>query len=361
MSCRPTVPYNDLPLLPPPKELETTRVLKQCIRSRTELAELEQAADFLPNKALLINMMPLLEARASSEIENIVTTTDRLFRSSLLEQTPDAATKEALNYRAALLVGFEGLAERPVCTATAERVCSVIKDKAMKVRRLPGTALGSEATGKVVYTPPMGEQVIRDKLANWERFINESTQLDPLVVMAVAHYQFEAIHPFADGNGRTGRVLNLLYLAQAGLLTTPILYHSRGIIRRKAEYYQKLRAVTFEDDWEGWILYMLEVVEESARWTNGKIRAIRDFREQTKAMLKAEAPKIYSVELLDTLLYQPYCRIRDLVQSGVAKRQAAATYLKRLTEIGMLTEEKVGREKLFIHNQYLQLLLRENS
>jgi Fic family protein len=361
MTCNPDTPFSELPLLPPVQELETVRVLKQCIRSRTELAELEQAGDFLPNKALLINVMPLLEAQASSEIENIVTTTDRLFRSSLLEQTPDPATREALGYRAALHEGFKGLAKRPVCTATAERVCSVIKSKEMTVRKLLGTALGSEATGKVVYTPPVGEGILRDKLANWEQFINEPTELDPLVVMAVAHYQFEAIHPFTDGNGRTGRVLNLLYLAQSGLLTTPILYHSRGIVRRKSEYYESLRAVTFQGDWERWILYMLEVVEESARWTNKKIRAIREFRQRTKAELKTKVPKIYSGELLDVLLHQPYCRIIDLVNAGIAKRQAAASYLKQLVEIGMLTEEKVGREKLFIYNNYLQLLLREDS
>ncbi|CAA6676473.1 MULTISPECIES: protein adenylyltransferase Fic [unclassified Lentimonas] len=361
MSCDPNVPFNDLPPLPPALELETTRVLKQCIRSRAVLAELEQAGDFLPNKALLINIMPLLEARASSEIENIVTTTDQLFRGSLLEQATDSATKEALNYRQSLYEGFQSLASRPLCTATAELVCSVIKGKEMAVRKLPGTALGNDATGTIVYTPPVGEDVIRDKLSNWEHFVNLPTDLDPLVVMAVAHYQFEAIHPFTDGNGRTGRVLNLLYLAQAGLLSTPILYHSRGIMRRKSEYYENLRGVTFQNDWESWIIYILEVVEESAIWTNRKIRAIRDLRVLTKARLKAELPKIYSAELLDVLFHQPYCRIADLVNAGVAKRQAAATYLKQLVDVGLLSEEKVGREKLFIHKSYLKLLLKDSK
>jgi Fic family protein len=361
MSCDPNQPFNDLPLLPPSRELETTRVLKQCIRSRAVLAELEQAGDFLPNKALLINILPLLEARASSEIENIVTTADELFRGSLLEQVPNSATKEALNYRRSLYQGFESLEERPLCTATAELVCSVIKGKAMAIRQLPGTALGNDATGLVVYTPPEGEQVIRDKLSNWERFINLPTELDPLVVMAIAHYQFEAIHPFTDGNGRTGRVLNLLYLVQSGLLSSPILYHSRGIIRRKSEYYETLRGVTFQEDWESWILYILEVVEESARWTNLKIRAIRELRTEAKDRLKAELPKIYSAELIDVLFHQPYCRIADLVNAGIAKRQAAATYLKQLVSIGILSEEKVGREKLFIHRKYLELLLNEST
>ncbi len=361
MPCNPAQPYNDLPLLPPRRELETARVLKQCIRSRTVLAELEQSGNFLPNRTLLINVMPLLEARASSEIENIVTTTDRLFRSSLLEQAPDVATKEALSYRQALHEGFQSLSHRPLCTATAEQVCSVIKSKEMLVRKLPGTALANEATGAVLYTPPAGERLLRDKLANWEQFLNLPTELDPLVVLAVAHYQFEAIHPFMDDNGRTGRVLNLLHLVQSGLLSVPILYHSRGIIRRKSEYYRKLCDVTFEDAWEPWILYMLEVVEESARWTSRKIRDIRELREQTKTLLQTRRPKLYSAELLEVLFQQPYCRIADLVAAGLVKRQAAASHLKQLVEVGVLAEEKVGREKLFIHQAYLKLLLHEDE
>lgn len=361
MSCNPAKPYNELPLLPPTRELETTRVLKQCIRSRAVLAELEQSANFLPNKALLINVMPLLEAQASSEIENIVTTTDRLFRSSLLEQAPDPATKEALSYRKALYESFENLKRRPLCTATAELVCSVIKSRSMSVRHTTGTALANAATGKVMYTPPEGETLIRDKLANWEQFINLPTELDPLVVMAVAHYQFEAIHPFVDGNGRTGRILNLLHLTQSGLLSLPILYHSRGIIRRKSEYYTNLRGVTFHNDWETWIIYMLEVVEESAQWTNQKIREIRELRAATKAALMEKAPKIYSAELLDVLLARPYCRIADLVGADIAKRQSASVYLKQLVHIGLLSEEKVGREKIFVHQSYLRLLLTDDA
>jgi len=359
MKCNPRLPYNELPKLPPKQELETVRVLKQCIRSRTQLAELEQAANFLPNKSLLINVLPLLEAQASSEIENIVTTTDRLFRSSLLNQSPDAATKEALNYRAALYQGYQSLADRPICTATAERVCSVIKSRSMTIRKEAGTALGSTISGDTIYTPPVGESVIREKLANWENFINQTTELDPLVVMAIAHYQFEAIHPFSDGNGRTGRVLNLLYLVQAGILSSPILYHSRGIIRRKDDYYNLLREVTFEQNWEDWILFILQVIEESAEWTNQKIRSIREYREEVKKDLKLKVPKIYSNELLDVLFEQPYCQIADLVRMGIAKRQSASVYLKKLVEIGLLTEERVGRSVLFIHEKYRNLLLLE--
>ena len=362
MSWNPEQPYNELPLLPPGIMLETPRVLKQCIRSRTALEKVNQAANFLPNKELLINIMPLLEARASSEIENIVTTTDRLFRSSILKkEVTDPATKEALSYRRALQVGFQSIKERPLGVNTAEKICSVIKQKEMSVRQVPGTTLLNESTRKTIYSPPVGEHLIREKLANWAQFIHEHGDLDPLVVMAVSHYQFEAIHPFTDGNGRTGRVINLLQLITSGLLKSPILYHSRGIIRRKDEYYQNLIQVTSSEKWETWILYMLEVIEESALWTFAKIEAIRDLRRETKATLRKDHANIYSAELLDTLFKQPYCRIADLIEAGIAKRQAASTYLKQLVATGLLSEEKVGREKLFIHHRFLNLLLDESD
>ncbi len=231
----------------------------------------------------------------------------------------------------------------------------------MRVRRLPGTKLESKATGEIIYTPPEGEDLLRRMLANWENFINQPSDLDPLVIMAVAHYQFEAIHPFTDGNGRTGRVLNLLYLVQSDLLSLPILYHSRGIIRRKHEYYERLRAVTFQQAWEEWIIYMLEVVAESAHWTNQKIRSIRDLKSRTKSMLQERVPKIYSHELLDILFNQPYCRISDFVEAKICGRQAAARHLKQLVEIGLLQEEKAGREKLFTHRAYLDLLLKDQD
>lgn len=362
MSWNPKLPFDSLPPLPPAAELETPRVLKQCIRSRTALEKVNQSADFLPNKELLINIMPLLEARASSEIENIVTTTDRLFRSSAVEkQATDPATKEALSYRKALYIGFQSIQDRPLCTNTAEQICSAIKQQDMSIRKVPGTTLGNDRTGEIIYTPPVGEHVIREKLSNWENFIHNPGDLDPLVVMAAAHYQFEAIHPFTDGNGRTGRVINILLLISQGLLKSPILYHSRGIIRRKKEYYQNLLSVTRTDSWETWILYMLEVIEESARWTYNKINAIRTMRKETKSWLKENHANIYSAELLDTLFNQPYCKISDIVDAGIAKRQAASTYLKQLVTAGLLNEEKIGREKLFIHQKFLNLLLDESD
>jgi Fic family protein len=202
-------PYNDLPPLPPATEFESIAVLKACIPARAALAELKQAGELLPNQELLINLLPLLEAQGSSEIENIVTTTDRLFQYAEEDSQADPMTKEALRYRTALRQGFEELVRKPLCTNTALEICSTIKSAQMDIRKVPGTALSNQATGKLIYTPPVGEEVIRTLLSNWERFLHADETIDPLIKMAIAHYQFEAIHPFTDGNGRTGRILNI--------------------------------------------------------------------------------------------------------------------------------------------------------
>lgn len=353
---KPDRPYNDLPPLPPEAELETRAVLKRCVAARAALAELKTAAELIPNQSMLINTLPVLEARASSEIENIVTTTDRLFRHLEAAESADPATKEALRYRRALLDGYRSLAERPLSTRTAERVCSQIRGADMKARRVPGTALVNDLTGKIIYSPPEGEAVIRGLLANWERFLHEEISLDPLVRMAVGHYQFEAIHPFSDGNGRTGRVLNSLFLIHEKLLTAPILYLSRFIIARKADYYRLLIDVTRNDAWEPWVMFMLEAVEETATWTTAKIGAIRRLADTTVEHVRRNAPKIYSRELVDVIFEQPYCRIANLEAAGIAKRQTASKYLKTLAALGVLEEHAAGREKLFLHPKLLQLL-----
>lgn len=358
---RPDRPYNELPTLPPAHELETKPVLKRCITARAALAELKQAAELIPNQSMLINTIPLLEAKDSSEIENIVTTTDQLFQQAQAEGQADAATKEALRYRSALHQGYRRLAERPLCTATAVEICRTIKGVELDVRRTPGTQLASDRTGEVIYTPPEGEARLRELLANWERFLHNETGIDPLIRMAVCHYQFEAIHPFTDGNGRTGRVINILYLIQEGLLTLPILYLSRHIVARKADYYRLLLDVTRSGAWEPWLLYMLEAVEETSRWTTGKIAAIRALAEHTTGHVRERAPKIYSRELVDTIFEQPYCRIANLVEKDVAQRQAASRYLKDLVKLGVLKEIKVGKEKLFIHPKLMQLLTRDDN
>ncbi len=357
----PLRPYNDLPRLPPGVELETKPVLKQCVTARAALAELKQAAELIPNPAMLINTLPLLEARASSEIENIVTTADKLFRHLQADGGADSATREALRYRRALLDGVKALKTRPLTTGAAEAICTRIKSVRMSVRKAAGTALASDSTGEVVYTPPEGEARIRDLLANWERFLHEEETLDPLVRMAAAHYQFEAIHPFTDGNGRTGRVLNSLFLVEQGLLPLPILYLSRYIIAHKADYYRLLLAVTREAAWEPWLLYMLRAVEDTAGWTTAKIGAVRKLATATAEHVRAKLPKIYSRELVDAIFEQPYCRIANLVEAGIAGRQAASRYLKALVAIGVLSEQSFGKEKLFVHPRLMNLLTRDSN
>lgn len=356
MAFVPHQPYDDLPDLPPSADIESRPLLKACIEARAALAELKSVGAAIPNQAVLINTIPLLEAQASSEIENIVTTSDALFRFAQDEQAADPATKEALSYRAALRDGFDSLGERPLSTGTAERVCSRLKNRDMRIRRVPGTALTNAATGEVVYTPPEGEDLLRRKLANWERFMHEATDIDPLIRMAVAHYQFEAIHPFLDGNGRTGRVLNLLLLVDLGLLDQPVLYLSRYVLRRRADYYRLLLAVTREGAWEEWIAFMLAAVTETAQWTRDKIHAVQRLHGDATEFVRSHAGKIYSRELVDALFVQPYCRIQNLVDGGIAKRQTASVYLKQLADLGMLVEIKVGREKLFLHPNFVRLL-----
>jgi Fic family protein len=357
MPFRADRPYNDLPALPPSADVETKAVLKACIAARAAVAELKVSGELIPNQSVLINSIPLLEAQASSEIENIVTTTDQLFRfAGEAGNSPDPATKEALRYRTALNQGFQMLKDRPVSTAMAIEVCRTIKGINLDIRATPGTALFNQATGEVIYTPPEGRDLLRDKLSNWERYIHEAEDIDPLIRLAVMHYQFEAIHPFTDGNGRTGRVLNLLYLVDKCLLNIPVLYLSRYIIGNKQDYYDRLLRVTTEGAWEEWILYMLEAIRQTANWSNAKIHAIRDLLDATSARIRRELPKIYSRELAEVIFVNPYCRIADVVSAGIAKRQAAAVYLKALADTGILTEVKAGRENLYINPALLELL-----
>lgn len=360
---KPDIPYNDLPPLPPKQDIESKTILKRCIAAHASLARLKQAAELIPNQAMLINTLPVMEARASSEIENIVTTTDKLFQSLQMDtERQDPATKEALQYRTALFAGYESLASRPLCTQTAIMVCNAIKHPyEMAIRKTGGTALKGGNSGNVVYTPPEGEETIRGKLANWERFIHESGDLDPLIIMAAAHYQFEAIHPFTDGNGRTGRILNSLLLIEKGLLDLPILYLSRYIIENRADYYRLLLGVTERQDWESWIIYILDGVADTADWTVSKIDAIRRLFEQTRQHIRTHAQGIYTHELVNLLFEQPYTRIANLEAAGIAKRQTASKYLKELSDIGVLQEIVIGRDKLFIHPRLMELLRGEGN
>jgi Fic family protein len=357
----PDRPYQDLPLLPPAVDIETKAILKRCITARAALAELKQATDLIPNPSILINTLPALEARASSEIENIVTTTDKLFEYAQDTIHADAATKEALRYSSALFNAAKSLAKHPLNTRTAEQICSEIRGKETRVRRVPGTALTNNATGKIIYTPPEGEDRLRQLLANWEKFLHEETGIDPLIKMAAAHYQFEAIHPFTDGNGRTGRVINSLFLIEQRLLTLPVLYLSRYIIENRNDYYRLLLNVTRDQDWEPWILYLLKAVEETAISTTAKIAAMRRLAEQTAQYVNARLPKIYSYELVNLIFELPYCRIANLTAAGIAKRQTASEYLKQLVGIGVLRAAGAAREKLFIHTKLLHLLTSDSN
>jgi Fic family protein len=352
-------PYNDLPPLPPGTDLESRRVLKATIAARAALAALDQAALLLPNPWVLLNAASLLEAQASSEIENIVTTADALFKFAQDEQAGDQATKEALRYRTALLQGVALIRERPLVLGATERICTQIKGREMSVRKLTGTRIANPDTGVIIYSPPEGENLIRDKLANWEAFVHAEDGLDPLVRMAVAHYQFEAIHPFHDGNGRTGRIINILMLIEAGLIAEPILYLSRFIIHRKNDYYRLLLGVTTDGAWEPWILYILNAVEQTAKSTVAKIAAIRNTQEQIHEEARAASLGGRNADFLSLLFEQPYCRIGNVIERCEVSRPTATGWLNQLAKANVLGRYKMGRELLFVNHRFLDLLVRD--
>ncbi len=352
---KPDTAYNTLPHLPPLYELETKAVLKLCIEARTALAGLKQAGKFIPNQAMLINIIPMLEAQGSSEIENIVTTADKLFQYAYDDNIADHATKEALRYRTALYEGIQYIKDRPLTTHTALQVCRTIKGTELNIRHNKGTVLQNNL-GQVIYTPPDDVSTIQRLLKNWEDFLHSEDDLDPLVKMAVAHYQFEAIHPFYDGNGRTGRVINILYLIEKQLLDLPILYLSRYIIQNKLGYYNGLSGVSEKQDWQTWLIYMLNAIRETAEWTTDKILAIKELHKNTANLIKTHASNIYSHELVNVIFEMPYCRISNLVDKGIAKRQTSSNYLKTLVQIGILEEIQSGKEKLFINSKLMNLL-----
>lgn len=357
MSFNPGIPYNDLPDLPPAQDIESKAVLRKCIDATRKLEGLRQAARLIPNQDVLINSIPLREAQDSSEIENIVTTNDRLFRFANTDgEHADPATREILRYRTALRNGFDNLKARPLTVQTAVALCRTIKDYDLDVRALPGTTITNRSTDQVVYTPPEGADVIRAKLSNWEQYLHADDGVDPIIRMAVGHYQFEAIHPFPDGNGRTGRALNILYLIDQKLLDLPILYLSQYINGHRERYYKLLSGVTSEQAWEPWILFMLDAVEQTAQWTTDKIEALKRLMDDTVHYVKLVQPKIYSRELVELIFTQPYCRVADLVGANVASRNIAAKYLKELAAAGVLEQRKEGREVLYLNTRFLDLL-----
>jgi Fic family protein len=350
-------PYNDLPLLPPEGlELETRAVLKQTIASARALADLRGIAAKVPNPRILINGIVLQEARLSSEIENIVTTSDELYRAAANgDGVTDTHIKEVLRYREALWYGFEQIQRRPLCATLSIDIVGIIRQLQMDVRKAPGTALKDQSE-KIVYTPPEGESLIRDKLSNLEKFIHAEDAVDPLVKLAVMHYQFEAIHRFSDGNGRTGRILNILYLVEKRLLDLPVLYLSHYILRNKAAYYAGLRNVTEAGKWEEWILFMLQGIEQTARETCDLVDRILKLMAETAERVRTQQPSIYSKDLIEVIFSNPYCRIRFLEDSKIAKRQTASGYLKKLAGMRILTPVKAGRELYYINHGLLRIL-----
>ncbi|MCH8330943.1 MAG: Fic family protein [Bacteroidetes bacterium] len=354
----PQQPYNDLPILPPKFQL-SAKVYKKAISANRALAELKGIAAIIPNQSIILNSLILREAKDSSEVENIITTQDDLYKAFSTEGTEaNPAVKEVLNYREALWRGYELTREnRIITTNILNQIQGILIQNNAGIRSQPGTTLKNAQTQEIIYTPPFGKDVIENKLKNLEKYINLNDEdTDPIIKMIIIHYQFESIHPYYDGNGRTGRILNVLYLIQQELLDLPVLYLSSYIIKHKAAYYDGLNAVRDNNKWEEWILYMLDAVEDTSKDTIKTIKAIRGLLDETLEKVKTELPKIYSKELVEVLFHQPYCKIAHLVDNGIVTRFAASKYLKLLEEIGVLKGEKVGRENLFINIRLYELL-----
>ncbi|WP_289055348.1 Fic family protein [Carboxylicivirga marina] len=350
-------PFNELPLLPPKKDLETKEVLLKTISASRALAQLNGAMINLPNPRLFLDTIHLLEAKASSEIENIITTNDDLYQSAITDKKlENTATKEVLSYKEALWLGLERLQSKPfITTNLCVEIVQCIKQNSAGIRVTPGTTL-SNTNGEVIYTPPSGEEIIRKKLSNLEQFINADNSLDPLIKLALLHYQFEAIHPFSDGNGRTGRILLLLYLKLEKLLDIPAIYLSEYIIQNKAEYYKRLRGVTESEDWEGFILYMLDMIEHTAIKGLERLEKIIELIDLSAQKIKEELPKVYSKDLIEVLFKLPYTKRQFLIDAKLGTLKTVGNYLIELEKIGFLKSYKVGKEKLYLNHQLMSIL-----
>jgi len=354
----PEEPYNELPLLPPEKNILTKTVLQKALKAGRVLAELKGKCDTIPDPTILINSLVLQEAKASSEIENIITTNDDLFKAFSAKSDKFApSTKEVLRYRQALWSGYEFIKDKQLLnTNLFIDIVQIIKKNEASIRKTTGTHLHNPITNEIVYTPPEGESVIRDKLHNLEKYINKKDEVDPLIKLPVIHYQFEAIHPFLDGNGRTGRIINILFLVLKDLLDLPILYHSKYIIDNKNEYYRLLRNITINQAWEPFILFILEAIERTSLFTIDIINNINSLIQETIELAKFRLPdRVYSKELIELIFKQPYTKIDFLVKADIAKRKTASEYLQELEKIDILKSIKVGREKLFLNKKLYNL------
>ncbi|MDQ1151896.1 Fic family protein [Sphingobacterium zeae] len=350
-------PYNDLPLLPPTKDIETKKILRKTISAGRVLAQLNGTLLNLPNPTLFLDTIYLQEAKASSEVENIITTNDELYRSFVADKKiENLSTKEVLSYKKALWLGLEELKAKPfITTNLCIKIVQCIKQNNASIRVTPGTTL-SNNRGEIIYTPPSGETIIREKLANLEKFINEESNIDPLIKMALLHYQFEAIHPFVDGNGRTGRILLLLYLKLSGLLEVPAIYLSEYIIQNKNDYYTKLRGVTENENWEDYILYMLDMIEQTASKSLKRLNLITQAIEEMSTNIKTKLPKMYSKDLVEILFRLPYTKRQNLIDDNLGNAKTVGNYLIALEQNGILESVKVGKEKLYLNQKLLKIL-----
>ncbi len=351
------IPFNNLPLLPPKAELETKQVLLKTISASRALAQLNGALINLPNPRLFLDTIHLQEAKASSEIENIITTNDDLYKSVVADKKFDnPATKEVLSYKEALWTGLERLESRPfITTNLCIEIVQCIKQNSAGIRVTPGTTLENNQ-GEIIYTPPSGENIIREKLTDLEKFINHDDTLDPLIKMALMHYQFEAIHPFADGNGRTGRILLLLYLKMEKLLDIPAIFLSEYIIKNKTEYYKKLRNVTEREDWENYILFMLDMIEMTAKKGLVNLEKVMTLMGEMAEEIKIELPKVYSKDLIEIIFRLPYTKRQFLIDAGLGTPKTVGNYLILLEERGYLKSVRLGKEKLYLNQKLMELL-----
>ncbi len=344
--------------LPPKTDLESKPVLKQLARAHRALAELKGYSDTIPNKNIIINSITINEAKDSSEIENIITTHDELFKAMSLEGYSNPAAKEVVNYRTALRRGYELVKKKQLITTNMiVEIQELIEKSKAGIRKLPGTVLKNDLTGEVVYTPPSGEQEILTLMSNLEAYINDDfDNVDPLIKLAVIHYQFEAIHPFYDGNGRTGRIINILYLVIKELLDSPIFYLSKFIIRNKTAYYRLLQEVSTKGNWDDWVLFILEGIEQTAEETLQLVRRINQVVENTAEDIKKALPQIYSRELVELLFFEFYTKIPYMEKGLKVTRKTASGYLTLLEKSGFLESQKIGREKIYTNKRLYEVV-----
>lgn len=354
-----------IPLLPIKRDVENKTILKKVAKAHQALAELKGAANTIPNESILINTLSLQEAKDSSAIENIVTTHDELFQSDFLaHQFKSVAAKEVYNYATALQSGFKKVRQNGLLiNSYILEIQAELEENNAGYRKVPGTALKNDKTGEVVYTPPQHADEILSLMKNLEEFINnpEMSDLDPLVKMAIIHHQFESIHPFYDGNGRTGRIINILYLVKEELLKIPILYLSRYINENKADYYRLLQEVRENDNWEDWIMFMLQGIEQTSKQTIVLIEGIKKDMLQFKNKMRTELPKIYSQDLLNNLFRHPYTKIEFVMKELNVSRITATRYLDELVRIGLLEKLKMGRDNYYINMTLYTLLSNVNA